>query len=272
MKKIALLFLSLLFFALPVFCQEADGIKDALIALGVNPAIALIISLSIGTALILQAIPEKWAGPLRYVLLVCRLLTAIFTKIDDKLNNGSKKQKQSKRDIGNEPTIGQSLLRALNPDKPLLILALLFGSFALQAQDKAFDGFFKPLKQVVNTELAKENGEITTKPVIKFRTAFAISALAIELSEKTPVTKSFSAAGLGLSLGKYITNGENPYCQYSVNAGFLTTMDFADVTNTKLGFSLTGDVFNKVFGAGLGTYFDQGKPKWLLLFNVSVPL
>jgi hypothetical protein len=271
MKKIALLFLSLLFFSLPVFCQEADGIKDALIALGVNPAIALIISLSIGTALILQAIPEKWAGPLRYVLLVCRLLTAIFTKIDDKLNNGSKKQKEGKRNIG-EFSFGQSLLRALNPDKPLLILALLFGSFALQAQDKAFDGFFKPLKQVVNTELAKENGEITTKPVIKFRTAFAISALAIELSEKTPVTKSFSAAGLGLSLGKYITNGENPYCQYSVNAGFLTTMDFADVTNTKLGFSLTGDVFNKVFGAGLGTYFDQGKPKWLLLFNVSVPL
>lgn len=272
MKKIVLLTLSLLFFALPVFCQEADGIKDALIALGVNPAIALIISLSIGTALILQAIPQKWAGPLRYILLGCRLLTAIFTKIDDKLNNGTKKQKEGKRDLEKIP-FGQSLLRALNPNKTFLTIAiLLIGSFAMKAQDKPFDGFFKPLKQVVNTEMTKDNGEISNKPIVKFRTSFAVSAIAIELSEKTPVTKSFSAAGLGLSAGKYTTDGEKPYCLYSVNAAFLTAMDFNDVTNTNLGFSLTGDVYNKVFGAGIGTYFDQGKPKFLLLFNVSVPL
>jgi hypothetical protein len=277
MKRVLMLFTLLLFAITAVFCQ--DPIKDALEALGVSPSMALIASLVFGTV-ILQVVPQKWAGPTRWAKKIAYFLYVFLDKIDQKLNVVSIVQKQErlkKKELKSKLQVEQSrIMKEMGFKKPILsAILLLFAMTFINAQSP-WKGFLDPVGQAVNQSIllqAEEDALSIDKGVVKIRTAFFLTAVAIDISQKTPVTTSLSAAGVGLSYGNWVEDAENkPYCKYSINAAFLTKMEFGESTDAKIGFSVTGDVFNKVFGFGPGVYFDAGKPKVLLLFNVSVPL
>lgn len=270
--------LLLLFTTMAVFCQEAsDSIKDALTDLGMSQSFALIVSL-VFTTVVLQAIPQKWAGPTSWAKKIAYLLYMLLDKIDKKINNVSASQRQEslkqqelKLMLQDEQ---EKIMPKIGAKKPILTVALLLVGITFLNAQSPWNGFFDPVSQAVNQSyLMKADGESSGEGVFKFRTSFSLTALAIDLSEQAPVATSLSAAGLGLSYGKYITTSDDkPYCKYSINAAFLTKMQFGESTDAKLGISVTGDVFNKILGVGPGVYFDAGKPKWLLLFNVAVPL
>lgn len=78
--------------------------------------------------------------------------------------------------------------------------------------------------------------------------------------------QTLSSVGTGVSYGNFTQVNGQPYCNYSLNAALLTQIKLDGVTSTNFGAAITGDVFNKFIGAGVG-YIDKHV---LFLTSVSV--
>lgn len=280
MKKL-LLFFALIMVTVTAFCQGAvDQVKDILVSLGAKPVLASTVAFLLVTFIGLKLIPNKWAATTLYLEKLCAGIAAFLHLLNEKYNTLSAKQNKERLDNLSFKSALQveqdRIMKAHGYKKPLITVALLFIGLAFMNAQSPAQGFFSPLGKAVNQGLflkANDNPGQAVEKVMKLRTSFAITAYAVELSEKNPVATSMSGAGIGVSYGEYeMTLDNKPYCKYSVNLALLTTMEFAGSTDAHIGFSLTGDAFNKIIGFGPGVYFDAGKPKWLLLFNVSVPL
>lgn len=97
MKKLFLL-LGLLLLSVAVFCQVADeSLKDALIAIGITPGWAVVI----GSLLVVigKIIPNKWMDIFVYVEKIFYAIYLALSKINDKTNNLSKKQRCKKVEL-----------------------------------------------------------------------------------------------------------------------------------------------------------------------------
>jgi hypothetical protein len=149
----------------------------------------------------------------------------------------------------------------------ILFLGLGFGG-EMKAQENPWKGFFKEKQTAVNQhQFFKSNDTIISisDKVLLFRGSAAVVGTAISIG-KNVETSSFSAAGFGISYGAY---NETAYCLYSVNAFVMPTFKMGDVVSTKIGGAVTVDVFDKLFGVGIG-YADFGSGfKFQILTTLS---
>jgi hypothetical protein len=144
----------------------------------------------------------------------------------------------------------------------LTIATLLFLVTTSSAQINPWFGFKLPIKSVVKADLAelKKMNKLTVNSdtvVINPTTFFIVrpsvvaTLAAIDFSQTPAKFTSLSFVGFGLSLGKYSAD-DKAYCYYSVNGLVLTSIKIGDTETAKLGFAVTADVYNKLFGGGIG--------------------
>jgi hypothetical protein len=261
----------LMFFAfcttcIMVFCQTppGDSFKDALVSLGISPALALMISA--GAMIVLgQIIPQKWTAPLIWLEKVFYAITAGLHALNERTNRLSKNQRAVKQQAEGAKKHDTALLAKAKAAGMTLIL-LLTVTFA-NAQSP-WSGFFKPVTtDAVYSQLSvKGTDDATSGSVWLFRPSATLTAMAIDFSEKPALSKSLSSVGFGLSYGKFTTIDDKAYCTWSANALLLTSIKLGEVESTALGAALTVDVFNKFIGAGVG-YLDKS---FMFLTTISV--
>jgi hypothetical protein len=236
-------FILTLFFvtlAVAAFCQVDDGgLKDALINIGINPSWALVASI-LFTTIVLQVIPQKWAGVTHLLRNIFYGIYLFLKKVDEKLNNVSKSQKLK---------------------KAAGVVILLLAVSAINAQ--SFSGFLKPSDQVVKSIVLRDDGQEVIKPILLFRPYVAMTAQAYNLKDKT--VGFLNGAGFGLSYGKYTPVNDKAWCNWSVNATLLTQVSIGDVMEAKVGPAVSLGLLDNLFSAGVG-YVDK---KVLLLFGVG---
>ena len=139
-----------------------------------------------------------------------------------------------------------------------LILGLLFLAFALttiEAQSP-WKEFFKPVKerQIFQTQKAIFGGSTGTWA---FAPDVSIEGVGIDL--KTKEIEALSGVGLGVSYGNYTTQSDGTvYCNYSINADFLSKVNIGGQTTAGLGGVIAVDVFNKFLGAFVGYRGENG--------------
>lgn len=246
MKKVFFLF-SLLLFSVAVFSQD---LKDALVALGLNPTV---VSLVLGLiALILGhvAVPQKWAS-------ILALLEAALHWINERTNRLSEKQVARKAAFDHE-------LRLLKARGIIPFIALLLLCGSLQAQSP-WGGFFKPSDVVVKQ--VQSRAEVTEATnVWLFRPAVSLTALAVDFSEKPVLSHSLSSLGFGLSYGRFTTVNEKAYCNLSVNGLLLTSVKLGDVESAAIGGAVTLGLFDQLLQVGVG-YLDKS---FMLLTGVAI--
>lgn len=145
------------------------------------------------------------------------------------------------------------------------ILVLFITIVSVNAQ--SFKGFFKPVTQ--NTVFNNQSGifdGVDNKGIWLFRPSVTLTALAIDLKSSNPVSQSLSSVGTGVSYGSFVTVDNKPYCNYSLNALFLTQVKLGEQTTTTFGGALTVDVFNKLIGIGVG-YINKSP---MLMTTISI--
>jgi hypothetical protein len=149
--------------------------------------------------------------------------------------------------------------------KLIIITILACMTFFIQAQTSPFKGFFKPAKEVVQTNYMVSSDVNAATSHWVFRPSLTLTAVAIQLGGSQPLSQSLKSVGTGISYANFSVVNGNPYCNYSLNASLLTQIVLSGQTSETFGASLTADVFNKVIGAGLG-YLNQ---KVFLLTTIS---
>lgn len=220
-------------FSLAAFCQMVPDstVKADLESLGLSSTVTWLIVTALGLLLGQVAVPNKFAGVLFYIQKIIKYLHDFVGWINDKTNNGQVKNFYKK-------TV------------TILVFGFIIGGLC-QAQ-APFKGFFKPVgqNQVFKTQKAIFGGE--SKGVWLFRPSVTLTALAIDLKQSNPISQSLSSVGTGVSYGNFSTVDNKPYCNYSVNALFLTQVKLGEQTVTTFGAAVTVDVFNKFIGLGVG--------------------
>jgi len=151
--------------------------------------------------------------------------------------------------------------------RKLLIIPLLLLLITTANAQSPFKGFFQPVTIETVVEQADAKGVFENMTWL-FRPSVALTAIAIDVSEKPVINNALSSAGLGLSFGKFSIIDDEAYCTFSVNASLLTSIKVNDIVSTKIGGALTVDVFNKFLGFGCA-YIDN---KFLLLTTISYSL
>ncbi len=133
-----------------------------------------------------------------------------------------------------------------------MIIALSCGVIiALQAQDKAWGGFFKP----VNKDLFKADSRATS--VWLFRPVVSVTAMQFNFVKPEVTVSSLGSLGTGISYSHFIEANGEPYCNYAFNILALFGTDVADVSPVELSLAGTVTAFQYLnFGAGYN--FKQG--------------
>ena len=147
--------------------------------------------------------------------------------------------------------------------KKLTLLLILLLPTLLHAQ--GFRGFFQPADKAIELNTVRSVGAAPNMNTWMFRPNVFITASAIQFGGGEPVMVSFKSSGMGISYGNFTTVNDKAYCSYSVNASVLTSVILGGETSTEWGAAVTGDVFNKLIGVGVG-YLDGHT---LLLLTVS---
>lgn len=146
--------------------------------------------------------------------------------------------------------------KSLNSKYRLLILVAMLSIAGLSASAQSpWQDFFKPVtvnRVYDQLALRADQGATDESNVWLFRPAAALTAVAIDLSEKPAVNKSLSSVGIGISYGKFSDIENKAYCTYSINALLLTAIEIGGTQSTTIGGALTVDVFNKLIGGGVG--------------------
>lgn len=260
------------FIGISVFAQEPD-VNEALKAAGLS-GMALFL---VGTLITVvgKLIPQKWTDPMVYAEKIVYALYAILHKINEGTNNLSKSQRKAvldKRDydmkvdeiIADAKTKGR--LRAF----PIIIGLLMLGSFGVNAQ--SFKGFFTPVELNPSIQKMYVKGDGVVAPdknfTWLFRPAVELTATSVNFRSGSAETKFLSSVGTGVSLAKYITVDEKPYCQLSLNLLLLTGITVNQVESTSFGAAGTIGLFNNIFNGGVG-YLDKG---FVLLIGTSLRL
>lgn len=235
-----------------VFAQtSSDEAKDALDFFGLSGFWSGVIIMTV--TIVGKLIPLKAADWLYHIEKFLHFL-------NEKTNRESKTEKIEKTKA-NE-LLKKNKIKA----RVLMSIAVLFICGYGFAQS-SFQGFFKPINlqnEIVTLKSEGSQAEVN-KDRWLFRPSAAISALAIDLKEKDPISKSLTAVGIGLSYGKYQLIEDNIYCTYSFNLFGLTSIEIGGETKTNIGIAGTVDVFNKFIGVGVG-YVDK---RVLLLNTIS---
>ena len=145
------------------------------------------------------------------------------------------------------------------------ILGSLLLTFAITINAQSpFKGFFKPVS--TNLVFANQSAILGGTDIWLFRPSISLTAVAVQFGGGQPVMQTLSSVGTGISYGNFTQIDGKPYCNYSVNVALLTQIKIDGVTSANFGAALTGDVFNKLIGAGVG-YIDKHV---LLLTSVSI--
>jgi len=251
MKKFALV-LTLLFSVVAVALCQDDTIKDALIQLGISPALAMVISVGIIFVIGNFAIPNKWAAPFLWIEKGLYLLYMLFHKVNEATNVESKKQKAAR----------------LAKKVAMVIMLVGMGSIAMAQEPGTF---FGPLDEAVKVTTDRAIGDATPdNGVFLFRPAVYATAVFIDFGGETPETREMSALGMGVSWGKYTTKADgSAYCNIGLQGSLWTGINFGEDNDTKLGVSVVGEFLNRFFSVGPAMYFDAGKPKFGVMANVS---
>jgi len=149
--------------------------------------------------------------------------------------------------------------------KVIIILAvLMFTGCIAPAQN--FHGFFKSKSEAItNCTFKWMKGDTTASNSLNqwfYRPQLFIAAMAIPLGESQPQISTLSGAGIGISYGSY--NTLTNYCNWSINASFLTQVNMNKST-TNIGGAISVDCWNKIMGIG-GAYAGN---KFYILTTVS---
>lgn len=135
----------------------------------------------------------------------------------------------------------------------------------------SWKGFLGPLKVAVKEKQLSVKSDVV-KPVVIVRPAFSATGALVEFESGTPVTTPISGYAVGVSWGAYTSDASGkPYCKYAVNASLWTNLLLKDPVNTKMGVSVTGEVLNRLINVGPLVYFNSGKLKVGIAFNLSYP-
>lgn len=243
MKRKLLLTITLLFAVVAVILAQDDSIKDALINLGISPALAVVISVGLAFAIGNFAIPNKWAAPFLWVEKILHFLYLTFHKINEATNVESKKQKAARL-----------------AKKAAMVILLVGMAGAVSAQ-----GFFGPLDKAVKDRAVGDKSKI-----MLFRPAVTAQGLFIALGEKNPETTAFNGLGLGGSYGMYTEKADGSlYCNFGVQANFWTQFQAGETVDTKMGLSVQAEFVNRFFNIGPAVYFDAGKAKFGIVYGLS---
>jgi hypothetical protein len=266
MKKILFLIMPLLLLAVAAIAQVSDPLNDGLTSLGLSPTIISLIGM--GLLVVGKLIPQKWTDPLVYVEKLFLVLYLGVKKLNDATNRLTPKQRELK--LENDRQIKNLKSKGLLPVLTLLFIFILGSGMQLQAQ--SFRGFFKPVdvNPVVQKMTLRVADAVPQKAdyVWLFRPMVSVTATSVNFRGGVANTKALSSLGTGLSLSKYITVEEKPYCQLSVNALFLTGVNIENITELSIGGAVTLGLFNGVLNFG-GGYIDKG---FVLLLGTSITL
>jgi hypothetical protein len=123
----------------------------------------------------------------------------------------------------------------------------------LQAIEKPgpWKGFFKPVSTVLPKTYSASLSATAATSEWLFRPSVTVTAYAIQFGPQAQ-SQSLSSVGTGISYGNFSQVNGQAYCNYSFNALLLTRINIGGQTSTTFGAALTGDVFNKIIGLGIG--------------------